>query len=81
MLVALYFFIITRENGDITGNISHITDSIINIVILGFIIITTNLESNYYDYGKIKISSIKLTPVPALLDNLALAWTGMFDNL
>ena len=48
MLVASYFFIITRENGDIIGNISQVTDSIINIVIMGFIIIMTNLESNYY---------------------------------
>ena len=49
MLVALYFFIMTRENGDIIGSISQVTDSIINIVIMGFIIITANLELNYYD--------------------------------
>ena len=48
MIVALYIFIITRENGDIIGNISQVTDSIINIV-MGFIIITTNLELKYYD--------------------------------
>ena len=53
MLVALYFFIITRDYGDIIGNISHITDSIININIMGFIPITSNLELNY-DYKNYK---------------------------
>ena len=52
MLVAMYFFIITRDYDDIIGNISHVIDSIINIIVMGFIIITINLELNYYDRKK-----------------------------
>ena len=52
MLVALYFFIITRDYGDIIGNVSHITDSIINIIIIRLITLTT-LELNYYSIKKV----------------------------
>ena len=40
---------ITRNYGDIVGNMSHITDGIFNINIMCIIIITTNLELNYYN--------------------------------